>query len=181
VVRDRPDLEAARHRVEAAKEGIGTARASYLPHLNAFAEMNLDSDEAFSRKGESWTAGAMVTWDIFSGLQNVGAVRAARAEVAGAEAQARFREEEIVREVRQAHREVLAANAQVDVAVEAMGQADERLRITQLLYKEGLATATDLLGAEAGQTQSRVRRLQALHALNVGLAKLEFAVGSGIN
>jgi outer membrane protein TolC len=73
---------------------------------------------------------------------------------------------------------VLAANAQVDVAEGALRQADERLRITQLLYKEGLATATDLLGAEAGQTQSKVRRLQALHALNVGLARLDFTVGS---
>ena len=178
VLSDRPDLEAVRHRVAAAQKGIGAARASYLPHLNAFAELNLDSDKAFSRKGESWTAGAMVTWDIFSGLQTIGAVRAARAAAAGTEAQARFREEEIVREVRQAHREVLAADAQVDVAEEALGQADERLRITQLLYREGLATATDLLGAEAGQTQSKVRRLRALHALNVGLARLEFAVGS---
>jgi len=120
----------------------------------------------------------MLTWDVFSGMQTIGAVRAARAAAAGAEAQAKFREEEIVREVRQAYREVLAANAQVDVAGEALKQADERLRITQLLYKEGLATATDLLGAEAGQTQSKVRRLQALHALNVGLAKLDYTVGA---
>lgn len=175
---NRPDLKAVRHRVKAAEKGIGAARASYLPHLNAFAELNLDTDEAFSRKGESWTAGAMLTWNIFSGMQTIGAVRAARAAAAGAQAQASFREEEILREVRQAYREVLAADAQVDVAEDAMRQAEERLRITQLLYREGLATATDLLGAEAGQTRSKVRRLQALHALNVGLARLDFTVGA---
>ncbi len=176
----RPDLFAIRHRAEAARKGIGAARAAYLPHLNAFLEMNLDSDAMFRRQGESWTAGAMVTWDLFAGGRSIGGVRAAKAEAAGARAQADFRQAEVVREVRQAYRAVRAADAQVDVAEEALRQAEERLRITQLQYREGLATATDLLGAEAGFTQARVRRLQALGALNVGLGRLGFVVGEQV-
>ena len=176
----RPDLVAARRRSEAARKGVGAARAAYLPHLNAFVEVSLDSDEMFRRKGESWMAGAMVSWDLFSGGRSIGGVRAARAGAAGAEAQAAFVEAEVVRDVRRAYRGIVAADAQVDVAGEALSQAKERLRITQLQYREGLATATDLLGAEAGFTHARVRRLQALNALNVGLARLEFSVGEPI-
>ena len=176
----RPDLVAARRRSEAARKGVGAARAAYLPHLNAFVEVSLDSDEMFTRKGESWMAGAIVSWDLFSGGRSIGGVRAARAGAVGAEAQAAFVEAEVVRDVRRAYRGIVAADAQVDVAGEALSQAKERLRITQLQYREGLATATDLLGAEAGFTHARVRRLQALNALNVGLARLEFSVGEPI-
>ena len=49
--------------------------------------------------------------------------------------------------------------------------------MTGLQYQEELVTATDLLDAETGLTQARMRRLQALHALNVGTARLEYAVG----
>ena len=134
----------------------------------------------FSRKGESWMAGAMASWDLFSGGRSIGGVRAARAGVAGADAQAAFLEAEVVRDVRRAYRGVVAAHAQVDVAGEALAQAEERLRITQLQYREGLATATDLLGAEAGFTHARVRRLKALNALNVGFARLGYAVGEDV-
>ena len=179
-VRSRPDLAAVRHRVKAARQGVGAARAAYLPHLNAFLDVTLDSDEIFQRRGESWMAGAVVTWDLFSGLRSIGATRAARAEAAGAEAMAAFRESDVVREVRQTYRGVTAADARVDVAGEALIQAEERLRITQLQYREGLATAADLLAAEAELTQARVRRLEALYALNVGLAKLTFVVGEKV-
>ena len=43
-----------------------------------------------------------------------------------------------------------------------------------------METAADLLDAEAELTQARVRRLDALYALNVGLARLRFAVGEQI-
>jgi outer membrane protein TolC len=176
----RPDLLAVRHRAMAAKHGVGAARASYLPHLNAFLEVNLDSDEILRREGESWTAGAKLTWDLFSGGRSIGAHRAAKAQAAAAEAQADFKKSDVIREVRKAYRDVMAADTKVDVAEEGIRQAEERLRIMQLQYQEGLATATDLLAAEAELTRARVRRLQALYALNLGIAQLEFSVGSPV-
>ena len=176
----RPDLAAIRHRAKAAHKGIGVARAAFLPHFNAFLDMSLDSDRMFGRKGESWTAGAVLTWDLFSGLRSIGAVQAAKAEAVVAEAEQAFHESEVVREVRQGYRQVIASDAQVDVAEEGLKQAEERLRIAQLQYREGLETAADLLDAEAELTQARVRRLDALYALNVGLARLRFAVGEQI-
>ena len=176
----RPDLMASRSRAEAAEKGIGAARAAYIPHLNAFVELELDSDNLLKRRGESWMAGAMVTWNVFSGFRSVGAVRAARAEAAAADAQADFRKAEAVREVRKAYREVTAASARVGVADEALRQADERLRMTGLQYQEGLVTAADLLDAETAQTHTRLRKLAALHDLNVGLARLSFVVGEPV-
>ena len=171
----RADLVAMAHQVEGARNGVRVARAPRLPHLNAFARINLDADQAFARQGESWTVGAVVSWDLFGGFRNIGGVRQARAQVAAAEAQAALLRARAEREVRQARRQVRAAQVQIDVAQEAVDQASERLRISELQYREGVMSAPDLLDAETRLTQSRIRRLQAVHALHVGRARLEFA------
>jgi len=173
----RADLVAAGHQTDAAAHGIGVARGEFLPHLNAFAQVDLDADGLLERQGESWTVGAMVTWNLFDGLESAGAYRGARAQLGQARAQRRFLEQQVVRDVAAGWRQVRAAQAQVEIASEAVAQAEERLRMTDLQYRETLITATDLLDAETALTRARMRRLQALHALNLGMAQLEFAVG----
>lgn len=177
---NRPDVTAAAHREQAARYGVGAARAAYLPHVNAFFQLELDSDRLFKQRGESWTAGAMVTWNLFSGFKSIGGVQAARARAAGASAQMSFLRARVEREIRQAYRGVMAAQAQVDVANEAVQQADERLRISELMHREGQITTVDLLAAATAQQQTRLRRVQSLHALNMGLARLEFVAGQPI-
>ena len=180
-LQSRADLRASRRRAEAAEKEVGVARAVRIPHLSAFLDLELDSDKVLKRRGESWMAGAMLKWDLFSGLRSVGAIRAARAGAAAADAQTDLRQAEVVREVRKAYREVQAASARIEVAEEALRQAYERLRITALQYQEGLASATDLRDAETAQTHSRIRRLAALHALNVGFARLSLSVGAPLD
>jgi len=51
--------------------------------------------------------------------------------------------------VQRASREVRTAREQVAVARGAVGQAEERLRITRDRYESGLTTIVDLLAAEA--------------------------------
>lgn len=181
VLKGRADLEGAKQQAEAARHGVGVARADFLPHLNAFAQVGLDADGMFARQGEGWTVGAMVTWNLFSGLRSTGALRQARAQYVQARVQKEFMEAQASREVGQTWRAVKAAQAQVEIAGEAVAQAAERLRMTGLQYQENLVTATDLLDAETALTQARMRRLQALHALNVGLARLEFAAGRPVD
>ena len=174
----RADLVAAERRSEAARHGVGVARSAFLPHLNAFAQLQLDADDPVDRQGESWTVGAMVTWNLFSGFRSTGELGQARAQLGQARAQREFMAAQAEREVAQAWRAVKAAQAQVEIAAEAVAQAEERLRMIGLQYQEELVTATDLLDAETALTQARIRRLQALHGLNVGVARLEFAVGA---
>ena len=173
----RPDLAAMQQRVEAIRQGVKVERAAYLPHLNAFARLALDADTPLARQGESWTVGAVITWNLFSGYRTVGAIQQAKAQQAQAQAQLSFLQQQIDRQVRQAHRALSAAQSQIRVARKALEQTQERQRISKLQYEEGLITAADLLAAATAQMQTRLRLLQALHALNVGFAQLEFAVG----
>ena len=173
----RADLVAAGYQTDAAAHGVKAARAEFLPHLNAFAQVDLDAEGLLERQGESWTVGAMVTWNLFDGLKSAGGHRGVRAQLGQARAQRSFLEQQVVRDVAAGWRQVSAAQIQVEIASEAVAQANERLRMTDLQYRQALITATDLLDAETALTHARIRRLQALHALNLGMAQLEFAVG----
>lgn len=177
---DHAELAAATEVVSAARYGVGVARADFLPHLNAFGQVDLDSDGQFERQGESWTVGVAATWNLFSGLRSTGAVGQAQAQLTQAQAQRTFLASRLARQIAQAWRAVRAAQAQVAIAGEAVAQADERLRMVGLQYQEELVAATDLLDAESGLTQTRLRRLQALHDLNLGMARLEFAAGQRV-
>ena len=173
----RPDLTAARMKVAAAQEGMRRARGSWVPHLNAFFDGHLDSDKLSGRQGESWTAGAILSWDLFSGGRTIGAMREASAQRDQASEGLAFAEAAAVREVRQTYREVTAAARRIVIAEAAVDQAGERHRITELQFREGIATTSDLLDAEAGLTEARLRRVKAMHDLVVGEARLRFVTG----
>ena len=177
---NRPDLQAVDLQKKVAGYGVGMARAKFLPQVSAFATFAFDSEDVFKRQGESWLVGGQVSWAIFSGGQNVGKMREAKAVHLGALATAELKLADVIREVREAYRNVMAANAQVDVALRAVGHSEERLRIAQLQYREGLSTSLDLLTAESDLRRSRVQLLRALYLLNVGVSGLEFSVGQSL-
>jgi outer membrane protein TolC len=173
----RPDFQAAQLQEKATGYGVGVARAKYIPQVSAFATFAFDSEDLLKREGESWLVGGQVSWDIFSGGQTLGKVREAKATHLGARAAVEFKQTDVIREVRASYRNVMAANAQVDIAQRAVGHSEERLRIAQLQYREGLSTSLDLLTAESDLRRTRVLLLQALYLLNLGLSELEVSVG----
>ena len=173
----RPDLLAAEHRKRAAREGASAARARQLPHVLGFARVQLDADEPFDRQGESWSVGATMSWSLFSGFENVAAVRSAKAGQARLQAIADRLRAEIDRDIRRFRRERRTAEAQLEVTSAAIAGSTERRRIAELRFGEGMAPVSELLDAEADHTAMQLARLQALYAYNTAMARLEFAVG----
>jgi outer membrane protein TolC len=173
----RPDLQASRLQEKARAHSVGVARSAYLPHVNAFATFSFDSQDFLKRQGESWFIGGQVTWAIFSGGQTIGKVREANAIKVGAGIATEFKRADVAREVRAAYRHITAANTQVDIAERAVRHAEERLRIAQLQYREGLSTSLDLLTAESELRRVRVQLLRSFYTLVLGVSGLELVVG----
>jgi outer membrane protein TolC len=80
-------------------------------------------------------------------------------------------------EVRDARARLDTARERVGVAERALAQAEETLRIVRVRYRGGLTTIVELLTIEAAATEARLRRTQALHDYNLGLAAWELALG----
>lgn len=177
---NRPDLQASHWQKKAAQYGVGVARAKYLPQISAFATFAFDSADLLKREGESWLVGGQVSWAVFSGGETIGKVREAKASLLGAQAALDFKRADVTREVREAYRNVMAANSQVEIAQRSVGHSEERLRIAQLQYREGLSTSLDLLTAESDLRRTRVQLLRALYLLNLGVSELELSVGQSL-
>jgi outer membrane protein TolC len=184
-VATRADLQMHLENREAAGKMVGVAAGALLPHINLSLQRDFYSlDHLFGDDARSWTLGVYGTWDIFSGLENVGKLKKAKAESRATQYMYEFETRKAHVEAKQAWLEARAAQQKVEVARGAVDAAREGLRIVSNQYREGLASMVDLLDIQASATQAEGDLVQALHDYNVGLARLRFAgvgapLGSG--
>lgn len=173
---DRPDVMSSRQQAEAASDMVKVARGRMLPHLNLAAEKNwFHRDEFLGSEADSWTFGIYATWDLFSGLENVGALKKARAQSRAAEHMSDFATRRARVEATQAELELAAAAEMLRVAEDAVVAAREGLRIVDTMYREGLVSMVDLLDVQTRATAAEAGLVQARHDYNVGAARVEYA------
>jgi outer membrane protein TolC len=173
----RADLVAARRQASAAADQARAAAAGAWPQLAAFARVAADGETPFSVDGTSWTAGAMLRWDLFSGFAVRGAADAARARARRAAAEAERLDRQATRDRLDAQRRHDAARQRLDVADAAVAHADEHLRITRAEFRHGANSVSALLDAEVAWRGAHLRHLQAWHDVRVTAATLDFAAG----
>jgi outer membrane protein TolC len=173
----RGDLMAMDRLARAAQARVTQANRSWLPSLQAFGRLSTHASEAFGSREGNWTVGMQVSWPVFTGFARRSAARAAREE----ERAVRL---ELDRAVRQAHAEVAEATrgvrsalGQVEATESASRAADEARRLVERRFQEGMATAVDLLQAEARAVDMRTRSIDARASYLIAVARLEF-VGS---
>jgi outer membrane protein len=174
----RPDYRRIALEARVAERAIALAQAEFLPTVNGRASYELNQLDIAANGQGSWFVGLSLDWNIFNGLAD-------RAKIA--EARARLHELEAVRagaasrirlEVKDAVLSLKAATERIQVTERAVTQAEEALRISRNRYESGLTTIFDLLGSEAALTQARASLTRALYDQNLGIARLELAVGT---
>jgi outer membrane protein TolC len=173
----RPDLLAAGLAVQLAANDSHTARAEFLPKVNAFGSWEEDNQTFLTRGGNNWVAGVSLNFNIFDGGANRARLAAARYRQTQAQAQAAQMTATVKLQVREAYLNLATAQQRVEVARAAQSQAAESLRIVQNRYEAGLATITDLLRVETALTAAEKNYLNALFDYRLGCAALELATG----
>ncbi|MBT4291555.1 TolC family protein, partial [bacterium] len=175
----RSDIESGKLKSTAAGNMVKVARGSMLPHLNMSAEKNWYSSEDFlGDDSDAWTVGVYASWDIFSGLENIGALKKARAQSRATNYMLDFETRKATVEATQAKLELEAAIEKYSVAGEAVTAAREGLRIVTNQYRAGLASMVDLLDVQAASTMAEGNLVQAGFDVSTGVAKLRFAGGT---
>jgi len=173
----RPDYLQVLLGVQKGQNGVSSARGEFLPRIDLLGSWETDHQTFASRGGNNWTAGAMLTFNIFNGGARRAQVAESRARERQAEAM-RSRMESIVRlQVREAYLNLNAARERVEVSRDAAKQAHESLRILRNRYDAGLATIMDVLRVETMQTSAQNNHLNALYDYRLAYAALELATG----
>jgi outer membrane protein TolC len=173
----RGDLMALDRMARAAEARVSQANRSWLPTVEAFGRVSAHAQEAFGSRQGNWTLGMQLSWPVFTGFARQSAIRAAR-EV---ERAAQFERDQAVRQARadlsEASRGVQSALKQVEAMDAASRAADEARRLVERRFEEGMATAVDLLQAEARAVDMRTRAIDARAFYRIAVARLDF-VGS---
>ena len=170
----RADLRALAAAEDAADAAKRQAALSFIPAIDAFGRFATHSGDVLGFDEDDWTVGVSLRWALFTGFGRF-------ADVQRAEAQrniARIQYEEAIREARveldQARRAVESARQQAEATEVAREAALEGRDLMRRRFNEGLATATDLLQAEARATAMRERAIAALANYHIAVARLEF-------
>ena len=165
----RPDIIAAEHRLRAANANIGAARAAFFPRISLTAQFGTVSDELSGLfKSGSWafSLAPQLALPIFDAGRNQAGLESARAGREIAVAQYEKSIQTAFREVADALAGQATLQEQVD-AQRAQAQADaKRFELSDLRYRNGVASYLDLLDAQrslfATQQSLVVTRLQQL-------------------
>ena len=172
----RPEIGFARHMVVAAQEGLVAARAGGLPRIFVRASTGrVDGAQVLT----GWQAGAGLHLEVplYTGGRLQGEIHTAAAEVAAAVADAQTLLDGISLEVTRAFRSEAAAGQRIELSRTAVTAAQENLRLVRVKYRNGNATPTDIVDAEAALTQSQQRLHSAIYSYLAALARLDYAMG----
>ncbi len=172
----RTELDALDEQARAFGALAKTERARVLPQVSlsggySYLENDFLDDQEFA------SAGIGVQWALFDGGQSRKRAAALERSRRAAQDQRAEAASVIALQVRQAWLEVAETRERVSVTVDAVGQAEENLRIARERYGAGLGTQTQLLEAETLRVQALTNRDNAV--LDAGLARLRLARTTG--
>jgi outer membrane protein len=181
----RPDLQAWRARVEAARAGVGAAQAGWWPQLalNGNYTYARPNSRIFPVKDEfkgTWDVGVVLSMDLWNWGQTARQTEAAEAALRQQESLASQMADVVALEVNRAALQIDRARQRAQVAAIILGQAEEQSRTTEQRFKTGLATATDLLDAEVSLQQAKTTQSGARVECAIARARLTRALGTNV-
>ncbi|RPI15510.1 MAG: TolC family protein [Lysobacterales bacterium] len=173
----RTELAALGEQAEAYGQLARVERSRVLPQLSVnggytYLENQFLDDETVA------TAGVGVQWALFDGGQSRKRAAALERNRRATQEQRADVESMIALQVRQAWLDVEETRQRVGVSGDAVGQAEENLRIARERYGAGLGTQTQLLEAETLRVRALTNRDDAV--LDAALARLRLARAAGV-
>lgn len=175
----RSDIAARRARVEALRAFADEPRARFFPSVLFTARTRNINDGPITNRNNEGFVGVSFAWPVFdAGLR--GADRAERtANVRGAELQLELELRDVERQMRSAAVQLSTEQASLREAAAAVRAARKNADETNILYREGLASALELADATQRLFEAEVAEVTARYRM--ALAYLSLREASGVN
>lgn len=178
----RPELKSAGLRVRASEAGVKAARAGWYPqvflsgnyyYLRPNQRLLPTQDKFYG----TWDLGVSLSFNVWNWGQTKSQSDQAKAQLAQSKDALKLLEDQAVLEVTQSRLTLVLAREKIRVSGQAVGQAEENLRVTRERFKQGLALNADVLDAEMALLQAKLVRTQAAIDLALAQARLQKALG----
>lgn len=178
----RPELKSADFRVEAFELAVKTARSGFYPQVFLtgnyyYLRPNPRYMPTMDKFNGTWDLGVSVSFDVWNWGQTKSQIEQARAQLAQARDARKLLEDQVVLDVTQSRLTLVQAREKIRIAGQAVGQAEENLRVTRERFRQGVALTADVLDADVALLQAKMSRTQAGIDLALAQARLEKALG----
>ncbi len=170
---DLRDLEA---RTRAKDESISSIRGENLPSIYVSGGYEY-SENQYMVQQRNWALVAGVNMSLFAGGSTSAKVSMAKYELLSLRMSREKLLDAVRMEVQAAWLEVQSSQKKIQVALAAVGQAQENLRLQRLRYKEGVGTNTEVLDAVTLLTTAETNSWKANFGLRRAEAALLYAMG----
>ncbi len=177
----RPEVAMVGFQKEIAEASIRLAKSGRMPSLSLDFNYDVRADEITldSDKIEDTYAGYLtLSLPLFDGLRTKSQISKAMSELRQADIARRNLEDAIELEVRASFLDIEAARERLGSQEKNVEMAEEGLRIANERYLQGYATNLEVLDSQLALNTARQNRLQAVHDLNLAIAKVKKAMGT---
>ncbi|TXH03779.1 MAG: efflux transporter outer membrane subunit [Nevskiaceae bacterium] len=180
----RPDVLAARARVDAATQGQAAAKAAFYPDINltafaGFAAIGLDN--LFNSADRSYGIGPAIHLPLFDAQRLKAAYRGAAAEADAAVAAYNETVLEAVRQTADQLTLIQATQRQLDESRQSLAASEDAWRLAELRYRKGLSGYLNVLNAETAVLAARRTQVDLLAAQAVARVSLLLALGGSFD
>jgi len=155
----RVEVIEAHDQVVDAERKLWLAKRHLLPEVDfatSYARIGTGNsfDDSLNLNRPEWTVGLRSSFPLDRTPEKV-ALSEAEIALRGQERRYRVLRDDVAREVRQAMRQLRSATAQVELAAEVAGQADQQAELAHERYAKGVTDNFDLVQAEAQLAEAR--------------------------
>lgn len=177
-----PSLHSRQFDVKAARAGVGSAVASFLPSLYGYYSYSWRHAEFNQLKSMfdtdySWYYGFQLSIPIFQGTSRFANTGIARLNYKSSLEALEQGKRDVAMEAKQAYFDVQQFKKSIAVSNNAVEAAEEGLRLNQEKYSLGAGTMLDLITAQVSYTQAQSDYINALYDYKYAVARLEKAMG----
>jgi outer membrane protein len=173
-----PEYRAARARERAADAALKAKRGAYLPTLTLTGSHTRFDTKFFPNAKNVNSLTLNVTLPIWNNGDRELAIIQTRSDLEVARAVRADLERAALRDVTDAYDGYETARAEVGLAVEGLGVAEENYRVQEARYRSGATTVLDLLTAQNDLSGAEAALVQARYAARLALAQLEAILGT---
>nr|MBP7098459.1 TolC family protein [Prevotella sp.] len=163
----RSDIMAMKTALNASKMMVKSSNMALLPKINAFGSYQFNDSKAFGFNKNSYMAGISLSWNIFSGNQNMSKIKSANYTTDKINKELNQFVDKSRLELNKTLRDLNDLQIEIKKHDTSVAQATEALRILNNRFKEGLVSTTDLLTAQAQLSQQRIALAQAIMSYNI--------------
>lgn len=171
------ELIKAEDAIKISKSQLGMNKAGNMPVIAVGGAFDWTGAALSNFDKDNWKVFGTVNWNLWDGGSTFAKVKKAKASVKEAQQVFNQAKNKIKLEVKKNYLDVFAAKAKIQTAKATVAQAEQAYKIAVIRYRSGVGTNLDVLDGQLALDKAKINYINAMYDYNVGLAKLERAMG----